>query len=197
MLMRLDADTSYLTDVVPAVVLFGLGMAMVVAPLTSSVLADADAEHAGVASGVNNAIARVAGLVAIAAVGAVVAAQFGTTLDDKIEGASGLSPAARTVAEQAKDRPLDPKPADELSGTQRAVVEEAVEDSAVEGFRVAAGASALLMLLGGIASAVGMGKPRRSVPCEDCPGGALVGASEEVARVRVPRPSAEPEPAPA
>ncbi len=195
MLMRLDATTSYVTDVVPAVVVFGLGMSMVVAPLTSSVLADADEEHAGVASGVNNAIARVAGLVAIAAVGAVVAAHFGTTLDNELDRESGVSPAARAAADEAKDRPLDPEPPSGLSGTQREIVEESVEDAAVEGFHVAVGASALLMLLGGIASAVGMGKPRRSVSCEECPGGALVGASEDVARVRLP--PREPEAAPA
>ena len=54
--------------------MFGLGLSMTVAPLTATVLADADESNAGIASGVNNAIARVAGLVAIAAVGAVVAA---------------------------------------------------------------------------------------------------------------------------
>jgi EmrB/QacA subfamily drug resistance transporter len=193
MLMRLDADTSYLTDVVPAVLLFGFGMAIVVAPLTSSVLADADQEHAGVASGINNAIARVAGLVAIAAVGALVAAQFGSALDERLSDRPGLAPAAREVAEEAKDRPLDPEPAPGLPAPESAAVDEAVEESSIQSFKVAAGASALLMLLGGLVSAAGMRTPRRDVPCEDCPGGALVGASEEVARVRVP--AREPAPA--
>jgi hypothetical protein len=53
-------------DVFPTVVLFGLGLSAVVAPLTATVLASADVRHAGVASGVNNAVARAAGLLAVA-----------------------------------------------------------------------------------------------------------------------------------
>jgi EmrB/QacA subfamily drug resistance transporter len=64
---RVDRSTSYLVDVLPAVSLFGLGMAFTVAPLTATVLAAAPDRHAGIASGVNNAVARVAGLLAVAA----------------------------------------------------------------------------------------------------------------------------------
>ena len=63
---RIGPDASYLADVLPAVVLFGLGMSATVAPLTATVLASADVRHAGVASGVNNAVARAAGLLAVA-----------------------------------------------------------------------------------------------------------------------------------
>ena len=61
----------------PALLVFSLGLSLTVAPLTATVLAEADEHNAGMASGINNAIARVAGLLAIAALGAVVAAQFG------------------------------------------------------------------------------------------------------------------------
>jgi EmrB/QacA subfamily drug resistance transporter len=64
--MRIGRDASYVTDVLPGVLLFGLGLAMLVAPLTATVLAAAPREHAGVASGVNNAVARTAGLLAVA-----------------------------------------------------------------------------------------------------------------------------------
>jgi EmrB/QacA subfamily drug resistance transporter len=64
--IRIGAGAHYLTDVLPAVVLFGLGLSTLVAPLTATVLAAAPAEHAGVASGVNNAVARAAGLLAVA-----------------------------------------------------------------------------------------------------------------------------------
>lgn len=67
LMARLSADSSYLADVLPAVTVFGLGLAIFVAPLTSTVLGAVPAEHAGVASGVNNAVARSAGLIAIAA----------------------------------------------------------------------------------------------------------------------------------
>ncbi len=82
--LRLDADVDYLTDLLPGLLVFGLGLSMTVAPLTATVLADADEHNAGIASGVNNAIARVASLVAIAGVGALVAASFGSSLDDEL-----------------------------------------------------------------------------------------------------------------
>ena len=57
----------YLTDVLPGLVVFGLGLALMVATLTATVLAAAPQEHAGVASGVNSALARAGSLLAIAA----------------------------------------------------------------------------------------------------------------------------------
>lgn len=74
--LRAGLHTSYLSDLLPALVVFALGLAMTVAPLTSAVLADADESDAGIASAINNAIARVAGLIGISAVGAVVAGRL-------------------------------------------------------------------------------------------------------------------------
>lgn len=68
LLTRVGTDASYVHDVLPGVTLFALGLAGVVAPLTATVLATADLRYAGIASGVNNAVARVAGLLAVAAV---------------------------------------------------------------------------------------------------------------------------------
>lgn len=72
LMSRIGPHASYEADVLPAVLVFGLGLSMVVAPLTSTVLASAAVEHAGVASGVNNAVARAASLVAVAALPAAV-----------------------------------------------------------------------------------------------------------------------------
>ena len=72
LMMRIGPHASYVTDVLPAVLIFGLGLCAVVAPLTATVLASADVRHAGVASGVNNAVARAAGLIAVAALPAAV-----------------------------------------------------------------------------------------------------------------------------
>ncbi len=66
LLLRVGTEASYLIDVLPAVTLFGLGLSTVVAPLTTTVLAAAPSRHAGTASGVNNAVARTAGLLAVA-----------------------------------------------------------------------------------------------------------------------------------
>jgi EmrB/QacA subfamily drug resistance transporter len=72
LLTRIGPHTSYIAEVLPAVSLFGLGLAATVAPLTATVLASADERHAGVASGVNNAVARAAGLLAVAGLPAAV-----------------------------------------------------------------------------------------------------------------------------
>jgi EmrB/QacA subfamily drug resistance transporter len=66
LMLRIGPGASYLGDVLPAVIVFGLGLALTVAPLTATVLAAAETRHAGVASGVNNAVARTAGLLAVA-----------------------------------------------------------------------------------------------------------------------------------
>lgn len=70
LLGRLDAQAAYWTDVLPGVLVFGLGLSATVAPLTAAVLGGIDEEQSGVASAVNNAVARVAGLLAVAAAGA-------------------------------------------------------------------------------------------------------------------------------
>ncbi|MGY2701273.1 EmrB/QacA subfamily drug resistance transporter [Nocardioides sp. HB32] len=67
LLMRVGADVNYWTDVLPGLTVFGLGLALMVAPLTATVLAAAPDEHAGIASGVNNAVARAGSLLAVAA----------------------------------------------------------------------------------------------------------------------------------
>jgi EmrB/QacA subfamily drug resistance transporter len=66
LLRRIEPGSRYLPDVLPAVVVFGLGLAAVVAPVTSTVLAAASDRHSGIASGVNNAVARTAQLTAVA-----------------------------------------------------------------------------------------------------------------------------------
>jgi MFS family permease len=66
LLLRVGPDVNYWTDVLPGLTVFGLGLALMVAPLTATVLAAVADEHAGIASGVNNAVARAAGLLAVA-----------------------------------------------------------------------------------------------------------------------------------
>ena len=79
LLVRVGMDPSYVVDLLPALLVFALGLSLTVAPLTATVLADADEHDAGIASAINNAVARVAGLVGVAVVGVVVA---GTLVGD-------------------------------------------------------------------------------------------------------------------
>jgi EmrB/QacA subfamily drug resistance transporter len=81
LMLRMKDDFSYWTELFPALLLFSLGLVATVTPLTATVLADADERNAGIASGVNNAIARVAGLLCIAAIGAVVDAAYASRTD--------------------------------------------------------------------------------------------------------------------
>jgi hypothetical protein len=76
LLLRTGMNVSYWSDLLPALLLFGLGLSMTVAPLTATVLADADESDAGIASAINNAIARVAGLVGVSVIGVVVAGRL-------------------------------------------------------------------------------------------------------------------------
>jgi EmrB/QacA subfamily drug resistance transporter len=81
MIGTIEAGDSYLTGVLPGVLVFGLGLAMVVAPVTATVLAAADPRHSGMASAVNNAVARVAGLVAVAVFPLIAGLSGGDLLD--------------------------------------------------------------------------------------------------------------------
>ncbi|MBN1530946.1 MAG: MFS transporter [Thermoleophilaceae bacterium] len=179
--LRVDQDVDYLTDLLPALLVFALGLSMTVAPLTATVLADADERNAGVASGVNNAIARVAGLVAIAAVGAVVAASYGSALEDKL-GPLAERPELSRAIEDAKSEPLAPVPSDELPAAVRPRVEQAAADASVEAFHLGAGIAATLVAVGGILGLIGIQNPRREVEASECPGGQLVGVPEDGAR---------------
>ena len=179
--LRVDADVDYLTDLLPALLVFALGLSMTVAPLTATVLADADEHNAGVASGVNNAIARVAGLVAIAGVGAIVASSYGSSFESKL-GALADRPALSQAVEDAKRQPLAPVPAGVVPPSVRPRVEAAAEEASVEAFHLGVGIASALVGLAGLLGLAGIQNPRRRVEAERCPGGQLVGVPEEGAR---------------
>jgi MFS family permease len=155
LMMRLDAHMNYWTDLLPALMLFALGLVATVTPLTATVLADADESNAGIASGVNNAIARIASLLCVAALGAVVAAQFSSDLDRRLHGRT--SPAI----EQAKHETLANIPG---------IPEVAL--ASVHAFRVGIGTAAGLVALGGLLGLAGIRNTRRTVSCADCAEGA-------------------------
>jgi EmrB/QacA subfamily drug resistance transporter len=161
LLVRTGVHPNYWTEVLPALVLFGLGLSATVAPLTTTVLNAVDEHNAGIASGTNNAIARVAGLLAIAVMGAAVSSQFDSSVSDRVATAN-LSSQARHVISSAKSRPLaGGEEADKLSGSERATVGAAIEDSSRDAFHLAALLGACLMFAGGIISAIWIQNPRR------------------------------------
>jgi EmrB/QacA subfamily drug resistance transporter len=179
LMLRLDAGLDYVTDLLPALLVFSIGLSCTVAPLTATVLSDADESTAGIASGVNNAIARVAGLLAVAAIGAVVSAQFGSALDQRLDGRP-LAPPARAAVAQARGETLarvDPARA----GPR---VAEAVQAASVHAFHVGIGIAATLVAAGGLLGLAGIRNPRRVVRCEDCAGGQLAGQPLDAARRR-------------
>jgi EmrB/QacA subfamily drug resistance transporter len=93
LLARILPGTSYLSAVLPAIVVFGLGLSLTVAPLTTTVLAAADDRHSGVASGVNNAVARAAQLLAVAVL-PVAAGLTGDAYENPTVFAAGFQRAA-------------------------------------------------------------------------------------------------------
>jgi EmrB/QacA subfamily drug resistance transporter len=177
LMLRIQAHLNYFTDLLPALLVFSIGLASTVAPLTATVLSDAEESNAGIASGVNNAIARVASLIAIAAVGAVISAQFDSALDQRLAGVR-LSPAARIAVAQARKQTFA-RIAPSRGGLY---VSHAVQSASVHAFHVGIGISAMLVALGGLLGLAGIRNPQRLVRSEECAGGQLAGQPIDTGR---------------
>ena len=93
----ISAGDGNVSAVLPGVIVYGLGLALVVAPITATVLAAADARHAGIASGVNNAVARTAQLTAVAALPLIVGLS-GNDFQDPVALADGFHAAMIVTA---------------------------------------------------------------------------------------------------
>jgi EmrB/QacA subfamily drug resistance transporter len=179
LMQRIGAHLDYFRDLLPALLVFSLGLAATVAPLTATVLADADESNAGIASGVNNAIARVANLLCVAALGAVVAAQASSALDSALSGQRLDARAAAAVAQARRATLARVDPA--AAGARAA---RAVEHASVEAFHLGIGIAAGLVAAGGVLGLAGIRNPRRAVRCAECAGGQLAGQPREAARER-------------
>jgi EmrB/QacA subfamily drug resistance transporter len=161
LMLRVGAEADYVTEVLPAVVVFGLGLAATVAPLTATVLDSVSERRVGIASGVNNGVSRVAGLLAIAVLGAVISAHFGAALDTNL-GEAPLSPQATRVTEDAKAQPLAVPGVKRLPAAEAQRLETASVDASTSAFHLGVLIAGLLMIAGGVASGFGIEDPKRN-----------------------------------
>lgn len=152
-------NAGYLRYFFPGFVLFGLGMSLVIAPLTKSALT-VEPEFSGIASGVNNAVARIAALMAVAILGVAVLTAFSSHLNDTLS-ASGLSEPEQTQILNQADKLGGIDVPETFNPTSRLAAENAIEESFVYGFRRAVRICSLLAFASAVIAFLIIRNPRR------------------------------------
>ena len=188
MLLTVGVHVSYLTTVLPAILVFSLGLSMTVAPLTATVLAGVSESEAGIGSAVNNAVARVAGLIATVTVGALVAAQFSSSLDQSLQGRP-LTKGGQAAVAEAKRLTLGRPSVAGLPPREAVAITAGSNTASLEAFRVGIGVSGGLVILGGLIGAAWIRNPRRVVRAAKCAGGQLAGAPQDAAGLHAGTPA--------
>jgi EmrB/QacA subfamily drug resistance transporter len=130
-----DRDSGYWTGFFPAVVVLGFGMAIAVAPLTTTVMGSVKEEQAGIASGVNNAISRAAGLLAIAIFGVVMLQTFSRSLDSRLQQINISETVRQEVLDQRVKLAGIELP-NNLPSEQHTELRHAIADSFISGYRL-------------------------------------------------------------
>jgi EmrB/QacA subfamily drug resistance transporter len=136
---------NYWTTFFPAILVLSVGMSLVIAPLTTTVMNALPTNQAGLASGVNNAVSRAAGLLAIAVLGIIVSFRFTSSLDGRLKGLT-LTSAVRQSIEAQHARFIAVTMPGGLSPASRTMIEAALRASFVDGFRMAMIIAGLLAL---------------------------------------------------
>jgi hypothetical protein len=148
----LGQSGGYWTAFFPAIVVLGLGMAISVAPLTTTVMGAVEERHAGIASGINNAVSRSAGLLAVAAFGVVMLGLFGRDLDRRLADLDLPSGVRQAVTNQREDLAALELPA-ALTEPQRTRIRSALDEAFLSGFRGVMSTAAALALLASLSAA--------------------------------------------
>jgi EmrB/QacA subfamily drug resistance transporter len=142
---------SYWTTFFPAMLVLGFGMSGVVAPLTTTVMDSVSEHQAGVASGVNNAVSRVASLLSIAVLGIIAFQVFDTQLESKLKASNLPAAVQHTIMEQ-RNRLTQIQPPDGLSTDQSLTLKRSINESFLAGFRWVMIVSAGLALLSAVSA---------------------------------------------
>jgi EmrB/QacA subfamily drug resistance transporter len=148
---RPGLEGSYWSTYFPALVVLGLGMSGVVAPLTTTVMDSVSEQQAGIASGVNNAVSRVASLLSIALFGLVAFHVFDSRLTDGLNS-SGISPQVRTAVLEQRSRFTQIQLPDDADPKVRNFVKSTINNSFLSAFRWVMFLSALLAALSSVAA---------------------------------------------
>jgi EmrB/QacA subfamily drug resistance transporter len=155
---------SYWLTYFPAVVVMSLGMALVIAPLTTTVMNAVATERAGIASGINNTVSRTAGLLAIAIMNLVVVAVFNSVLDSHLAEIP-LSSSARAAIDAQRSHLAGAQVPPGLSAQMQEAVQHALDLAFVGGFRtVMLIAAGLALLSAGAAAVLIEGKSKAIAP---------------------------------
>jgi EmrB/QacA subfamily drug resistance transporter len=145
-------EGSYWTTFFPAAVVLGIGMAITVPPLTTAVMSAVPRHQAGTASGINNAVARTAGLIAIAVFGVIVTTVFNRDLSNRLDVIPTLSPATRQAVDAQRLDLAAARPPEGTRPETALAIAEAIDAAFVTGFRVAMVIGAAMALLGAAAA---------------------------------------------
>lgn len=140
---------SYWTSYFPAVMVMSAGMAIAVAPLTTTVMGAVEERHAGTASGINNAVSRTAGLLAVAAFGVVLVMTFEREFSADVNRMQIPEAARQQLLDQAGDL-AEIKIPETLPPDQMFAVDKSIRDSFIDGFRVVTIIAAALAVLSSI-----------------------------------------------
>ncbi|CAN5264746.1 MFS transporter [soil metagenome] len=152
-----DGAAPHWSAFVPAMVAQGFGMALVIAPLTTAALDSVEGDHAGLASGVNNAVARTAGLLAVAVFGIVLYAAFSTNLDARVADLP-LSADEFASLQEEKTKLGAAQPPKGVDAATAERIEHAVAESFVAGFRMVMFLAAGLALVSAAVGAILIGE---------------------------------------